>query len=255
MHKFNLIIAISAALASPGFAAAQLVGVEADILSPGDAGYDGSIPANLLVIDVFVDIAITDAWTAGGLIARTRNGAALQYFDADLNTPGLQPGLFNPGRENQFMTFLSRPRGRDANNRFTNGGAVAAGTYDTPGASPITSPTEINVGYFASPPTSYGSPSVDGYIARFALDVSATGHDVSDFTIALSEPATPIYFACAPEQVPIGGFDIATFDFPSPFQFDFWVTVPEPASIGSWAIAICALGRSRQSTSLTEKTR
>src|SRR5262245_57343165 len=73
-----------------------------DLLSPGEAGFEG-VPSQLRCVDVFVDLTYNghDAWTAGATRAVTvdlgapgsAGDARLAYFDADANTPGVQPGL------------------------------------------------------------------------------------------------------------------------------------------------------------------
>lgn len=122
-HALTMFVATAGLIPASATASAQVVRTEVDILSPGDEGYDG-VPPNLAVIDIFVDIATTDVWTASGIRLLAQNGASIVYFDREPNTPGLQPGLFNPGLENRFLTSLSRPRPRNANWRFRNAAAI-----------------------------------------------------------------------------------------------------------------------------------
>src|SRR5262245_27084934 len=110
-------LATAFAVAASSVALAQGT-VSVDLLDAGETS--GSIPANTQIGDIFVDIATTDVWTAGGIRALTSNGATLKYWDSDANTAGVQPGLFNPGTANKFNTSLSKPRARDAAGRFTN---------------------------------------------------------------------------------------------------------------------------------------
>src|SRR5262245_844665 len=152
---------------------AQITSATVDILSPGDEGYEG-IPPNLLVLDIFVDVAETDVWTAAGTAMLSYHGARFVYFDWDANTPGTQPGLINPGLDNGYTTAFSKPRARDADERFENAGAAIAGAYSNAGASPTMLPHFLDGTYFAYPPETSTSPSVDGYIARIALDLSDT---------------------------------------------------------------------------------
>src|SRR5262245_35347755 len=105
------VVAMVAFASSTAFT--QMVSMDVDVLSPGDEGYDG-VPGNLFVLDVFLDIAATDVWTASGAWVRALNGAQFVFFDADSNVAGVQPGLLNPGTENRFTTFFSRPRARNA---------------------------------------------------------------------------------------------------------------------------------------------
>ena len=129
MQNRRLPTAFITALANLSSASAQIIGTEVDILSTGDDGYEG-IPSGLAVIDVYVDVATTDAWTASGFQVFAREGATIQYFDQDPNTPGLQTGLINPGLANRYLTSLSRPRGRNANARFVNAAVATAGDYN-----------------------------------------------------------------------------------------------------------------------------
>lgn len=145
-----------------------------ELLSPGDEGFDG-IPEHTRCVDVYVNAATTDVWTAAGIRVLTENGGMLRFADGDTNTPGEQPALINPGLANRFVTSISKPRLRNGAARFQNAGAAVAGAYDPTGQFPIITPGELNVAYFASPPESAGSPSVDGYIARIAVDISGTG--------------------------------------------------------------------------------
>ena len=64
--------------------------VSVDLLDPSETS--GTIPTNLRIVDVFVDVAATDMWTAAGLRVVAENGGALAYYDVDANIPGVQPG-------------------------------------------------------------------------------------------------------------------------------------------------------------------
>lgn len=123
-------------------------------------------------MDIYFDVVPTDVWTAAGIRAVTQAGATIIYCDEDPNTQGIQPTLFNGGIANKFATMLSKPRGREAPARFTNGGEGAAGAYDPPAASPVTIANQLNVVYFANPLETPSSPAVDGYIARIAIDIT-----------------------------------------------------------------------------------
>lgn len=219
---------------------AQVVHHEVDILSAGDEGYEG-IPSGLLVLDVFLDLAATDAWTAAGFQIFSYRHAEIRYFDSDPNTPGTQPGLVNPGLADRFLTSLSRPRGRNANARFVNAGAGVAGDYNEGGATPDILPNELDVAYFSNPPLTPGSPSVDGYIARIAVDISQTGFDRDELVVMYTPQTNPIV-ACIGTNQPLG-FAYATFDVPALNGFSFWV-IPEPACTAAWFIGLCVVRRS-----------
>src|SRR6185436_12795831 len=102
-----------------------------DLLNPNETS--GTIPSNFRIVDVRAQVVFPDLWSAGGIRATTENGATLNYFDADANNAGIQPGLFNGGVENKFYTMLSKICTRDSTRRFRDGHAAAAGAYDPPG--------------------------------------------------------------------------------------------------------------------------
>lgn len=138
-----------------------------DLLDGTDDGAPS--PAGIIVADVYADVSPTgQAWTAGGLRAVAMNGARLRYGH-DPN--GLQV-LTNPGTADRFVTLFSRPRGRNDDARFRNGGVGFAGGYSPGTPSPEATATRLNVAWLASPPPTSGSPPVAGYVVRVAIDVS-----------------------------------------------------------------------------------
>jgi hypothetical protein len=167
--------------------------VSVDLLDPSDGSVFSGVPANIRILDVLVDVADTDVWSATGMRVLTENGATLAYFDSDPETPGTQPGLVNGGTASRFLTSLSQPRGRNVNGRFTNAGAVATGAFDPAGPAPVTTANELNVAYSADPPPTDGSPAVDGYIARIAIDISGvSGPNIHDYALWGAGPTASI---------------------------------------------------------------
>lgn len=222
-----------------------------DLLNPAETS--GTIPTNTRIVDMYFDCANTDLWTAAGIRAIADRGASIIYFDSDANISGTQPGLFSGGTANKFTTMLSRPRGRDSARRFTESAAAAAGGYDPPGASPVTTGVELNVAYFASPPETH--PSIDGYIARIAVDISNVapipGADIQDYANWAAGPlsavpagATVVLRSVGLDQP--GGTATATFDFPQ-LEFSNWAMwyVPEPAALPLLAIGVRGAFRRR----------
>jgi hypothetical protein len=243
-------LATAAAMAASSIALAQGT-ASVDLLNPAET--TGTIPANFRIVDVFFDVAATDVWTAAGIRALTQNGATINYFDADANTAGTQPGLFNGGTTNKFMTMLSKPRARDGAARFTNAGAAAAGGYDPAAASPTTTAGELNVAFFASPPETPGSPAVDGYIGRVSVNIDAVpaipGFPKDDYNNWGAGPTAPagatIVLQASGLNQP-GGTATATFDVPQ-LSFTSWAMwyVPEPTSLALLALGGLAAIRRR----------
>jgi hypothetical protein len=227
--------------------------VSVDWLDPSDGGAFTGMPANIRIVDVYVDVADSDVWTGGGIRAIAEGGATLAYFDSDPTTPGTQPGLYNGGAANKFYTSLSKPRPRDGGGRFGNAGIELAGAYDPQGPSPTTTPNELNVRYAASPPESNDSPSVDGYVARIAIDVSGVAGFPSDFSMArvttidnIPQFAT-VVLRCVPLSAPFGT-GVSTFDDPNAAGISWAISFcPEPTSAALLVFGGLAIVRRRES--------
>ena len=248
MLKHRFLIPAFIASIVVGQAAAQST-ISVDLLDAGDEGFAG-IPAFRRCVDIFVDIDVADVWTASGIRLTAHQGASL-FYDYDPNfPPKFQPPLFNPGVERKFATSLSRPRPRDANERFTNAGAAAAGAFDPPGALVVFESTELRAAYFASPPMSSGSPSVDGYIARIAVDVGAV---VSDdeysgwFAGDLADaPAGALIVLRSEPASAVAGTVFTTFDDPTLRGINWGLGyVPEPSEVCAF-IVVSAMMLSRK---------
>jgi hypothetical protein len=197
--------------------------VPAIVLRPdrlGAADPGGPPPAGLVVVDLHADIGPTDTWVAAGLRAVARNGAALRY--------GPGAALVNPGLADRFVTCVSRPMARDADSRFDAALVGTTGGYDPSAPAPTATATEVNIAWFASPPANSGSPSVDGYIARIALDLGAVeGIDPRSVAVAGGLPprgSVPLLVSSpAPNSTATGGWVGATFDAQSPTGIDWSV--------------------------------
>lgn len=234
-------------------AAAQgQVVVSAELLDPSDGAAFAGMPANLRVADIFIDVADTDVWAGGGIRAIAENGATIAYFDSDDTTPGVQPGLTNVGVANKFLTSLSQPRPRNGNGRFNNSGAAVSGAFNPPAPAAVTTFNELNVAFTASPPATDGSPAVDGFVARIAVDISGMGGVPSDYAVWGVGPISsfPAGSIVALRSAPFNashGTESTTFDIPQPSGADWalgWV-VPEPASGAMLLAAIACMYRRR----------
>lgn len=167
VRSYLFLAALLSACASAGRAEVTL---SVDILGPDDGE---TPPAGTLVLDISADLSVNDSWTATGLRLFAHNGAQIIYAH-DPNTT--DPILTNPGSANRFVTCLSRPRPRGGTARFENAAAAVAGDYCPTGPAPATATaTELNAAYFAVPPQSSSSPSVNGAIARVALQANFCG--------------------------------------------------------------------------------
>jgi hypothetical protein len=243
-------LATAAAMAASSIALAQGVAT-VDLLDPSDGAAFTGMPDTARAVDIFIDVATTDVWTAAGIRAVTENGASLVYFDGDANTPGPQPGLFNGGVANKFTTMLSKPRARDGAARFTNAGAAPAGAYDPAAASPVTLAGELNVAYFASPPETPGSLSADGYIGRVVITRPAGSSDnYADWgagpLASIPAGATVVLRSVGAPGGQAGGTATATFDVPQ-LNFTSWAMwyIPEPTSLALLALGGLAALRRR----------
>jgi hypothetical protein len=231
MHISACCVAAVVLLSSPAFG--QFFSLSVDLLDPNET--TGTIPDNFRVVDIFVDVPATDVWSAGGLRTTAENSATINYWGAEPEVPGTQPGLINGGVANQFYTSLSRPRGRFNANRFTNAAAVVTGAFDPAGASPVTAPTFLNVTYQADPPPTDDSFSVDGYIARVSVDVSAMNLPLDYDTWGADRlnrvPAGAIIALRSTPADETFGTMVTTLDVPEPRGIDWalWV-IPEPAT-------------------------
>lgn len=201
------------------------VTLSVDILDDGDGE---SPPAGIIVLDILADLSPDDSWTAAGFHLAAHNGAQIVYSN-DPNTGDAI--LMSPGLTNRFVTCFSRPRPRLGSARFDNAAAAVAGDYCPTGPAPATAtPTELNIAYFAVPPQSASSPSVNGAIARIALQANFCGSapccSVGVFPIGQIPSGYTTYLECACANTS-AGMVASTFDHP---QTVGW----------SWALAVRA---------------
>ena len=249
MSKVALVAAL---IAAGGTAMAQIHLQALDVLDGAEAG--APTPAGVVVIDGFVDLNNIPgiAWAAAGIRCVTSNGATLRYqmidADGDLNTP-LVANLINTGSVNdRFVTSISRPRGRDAADRFDNGGATSGGDYDPAGPNPpTTTPTELNAAYFSNPYPVPADLGVDGYVLRIALD--APGFSAENVLIGGPTPPAGYGILLASivgfdDGTPAPGFLSLTYSPVNPFGISAYLWgVPEPSSLALLAFGTLAIRR------------
>jgi hypothetical protein len=213
-------------------------GLILDVLDPSDAGYEPP-PTNRYIVDIFVDVADDDLWTASGLRVTSTQYSSLVYAtDNDPNTDASDL-LRNPGYANRFCTSISRPRvNRNGLARFENGGATIAGAYMPTGFVPEVLPTLLNVAYFSLPTE---TDVLDGYIARLAFDVDPRAFDYrppgADLQIA-QHPVGMLAMLGRIERIPSEdspGAAFATRNDPIIRGGDWYFYfgyVPEPGTLG-----------------------
>lgn len=213
-------------------AAGQVLSAAWDILDESDPGPP---PPGVIVLDAFVDIAASDAWSSAGIRCVTSNGASMIYtYDPDSGAPVLvNTGSIN----NRFTTVLSRPRGRNAAARFDNGAVDVA--------APIANTTEFSASFFADPPPAAGSPSVDGYVIRLAIFIP--GESANTVVLTTSPiPPNPISSILllsieGPGGATSPGWINTTFDNPTPnsaANVYLWGDIPEPTMLGLFLVGL-----------------
>lgn len=236
-------MAWTAALAWAASANAQILELSVDRLDAGDPG--GPAPSHLLVIDTYISMAhpMDDYWTASGLRLDCSSGARFRYAYSDPNNPNA-PTIVSPGESDRLVTCFSEPHSRESQTRFNDyAGAAIGGAYCPPGADAVATDSHLNVIWFHSPPHTHSHGN--GYIARIVLDLTDTPYDSDDLTITTERPETWVLAADCPDEFSLPGFVATTRDFPQLVGFDWWVTVPEPATI-ALLIAGAALLRIRK---------
>jgi hypothetical protein len=213
-------------------------------------------PENVVIVDVLVDVGADDTWTAAGIHGMALNGAQLIYgsfTDADDNL--ISPALVSPGSDDRYKTVLSTPRDVAASSRFNAGAVAIAGRYCPSGPIATNTAQELNLSFFASPPATSTSPSVDGGIVRIALDISgvAAPHnlDTAAIFVGIGAPpadVTPLFVsACA--FTPGGpGTLTASFDHPQAVGIDWFVGfVPGPSVCCSPSTGGCTINTAQAS--------
>ncbi len=236
------------ALAAVSSASASVT-LSIDLVDPADGITQP--PPGVIAIDVLADLTPDDGWVGAGLLGVVTpvgqaEGVTLRYApDNEPNNPSPEY-LLNPGTANRFVTFITRPRLRDADIRYTSAGAGIAGAYATGGPVAVADPLELDVRWFTSAPEP--PPSADGAIARISLDVSSllASHPGANFAAGRPADATgPIIFQSDhPSGGGLGTVSVS-YDDPTVHGLDWAVWyIPEPAPIAFFVIAAVAL-RSR----------
>jgi hypothetical protein len=212
------------------------------IVDPLDSPSEGTLPPpQIAVVDVLVDVSPDDAWNFGNFRGLAVNGARLRYaHDAG------GPVLISPGDSDRFVTLLSQPLERDADERFTDGGARTNGSYNPPGPDFVANPTELNVAWYSWPLATPGSDSVDGAILRVALDLPVPGVPLAVRRFDEVQPGdTPLFLSYC-DGTPIGT-GVATVDVPAFIGLDWALVqpVPEPSTCALLIAVMTATRRRR----------
>ena len=139
------------------------IGVSVDKLDPSDGA--GIPPSHLVVVDIAIEVTPDLIWNTLGMAGYTFGGGRFEYAH-DPNTGDVL--YTNPGTENRFVTFFSRPRPRNGDGRFGPNAAVQVGGSYCHGAVARFWETEIdaNVGSIGA------EPDRDGYVGRIVIDMS-----------------------------------------------------------------------------------
>ena len=173
---------------------------------------------DLFIIDVSETVGSMDNWSAGGISVRVSDGASLVYaLDPNTGDPVLT--ATDPLGQGREITMVSLPRGQHQNSRFREFGAASiAGAYDPTGPTAISTSTFANIAFFR------GHNDSSGYISRVVIDISGTAFSVDALSIVLAEPEPG-------DSILAGKAATASGAHPNLTEIDFWVSVPEPASL------------------------
>lgn len=192
-------------------------------------------PSHLVVIDLQVEVTADDAWAATGIYGEPANGVRIA-FAQDPNSGG--PLFTAPGADNRFVTFFSKPRDRDAANRFGTGAAILPLGYSGPPI-PRLRPTLVDVG---AAEMTQGPLGRSGYVARVALDLSwadnpAFRQDSTNIVVALTAPSNSVPLFRS-QYLNIGTFVASRNNFSRAFNWGVYGIIPEPATLAlAWLIS------------------
>lgn len=210
---------------------AQIVETRFDILGPGDPGYDDA-PADLFIIDAFIDVAATDAWIASAVDWMESDpsvGLVLQFEPK----PPRRVVITNP--HDPYVTSVSRPLDRNPADRWWNSGVVAGATMTNPGEGLI----GLSVTWMQSPPESDG---VDGYIARLVFEFDAVAPPRETVVLGTEHP---------PDGVNTLAFAIWTNVSEdrhfTTSELYLWSNIPEPGSGALLLFGFAAVASRRRS--------
>lgn len=163
MNRIVVAAVLGSILSKSAFADAV---IQVDLLDPSDGGPQP--PAGRLVIDFLVDVDAGDSWLIAALSVSAVGGSRLAYNQMDPN----EPDLTDPGSDNSFVTCASTPMPRLGAGRFEQGFAALIGRNCPRGVGLMATPELLAFEWYDERlGLCTERPSIDGAIARVAVDV------------------------------------------------------------------------------------
>ena len=221
-----LVLALTAS-----FSASHVSAQSTFLIDALDTDENGGLPVpdDRYVVDVMMQVAPDDAWTAAGLRCLLYNGASFAYA----HDPNSTPLLLNPGTTDRYVTCLSKPRRRDGDARFLDASAAIPGALSSGWESLYAAfPERLDVAWYGLPIQPMNSSGPSGAIARIAIVRTdrCAGHAAELWLNEDPPPGVVILHAWIDPASNWGndcpGFSTATQDQNTLFGTDWWVYIP-----------------------------